>query len=59
MHVGCINENNGQNWIPGYFKIHDYVCKHVIQLCISLKLLPTARRIGLLRHAYQQHVGLR
>ena len=44
------------SWI---FKVHDHVCKHAIRICISLKHLPTDRRIDLMRHAYQQHVGLR
>ena len=44
------------SWI---LKVHNHVCKHAIRLRISLEHLSTDRRIGVLRHAYQQHVGLR
>ena len=37
------------------FKVQNHICK----LRISLKRLPKCRRIGLLRHAYQQNGGLR
>ena len=59
MHVGCINESDSQNRILGYLKYMVMFVNMATRLRISLNDLPTDRRIGLLRHAYQQQVGLR
>ena len=44
------------------FKVHIHVCEYAnfyLLLRISLKRQPEDRRIGLLRHAYQQNGGIR
>ena len=51
MHVGCINEIKGKNWIHGCLK-------HIIMF-LNIKRRNNDRRIGLLRHAYQQNGAVR